>query len=89
MLTHSKKEIAKHQLQIQRKGLKTAVELIKEDLGPDSAREPWMTMDNISLQVKGLEKAERELQKEEASPPTLWDKVVLKVYFWAMSGRFD
>lgn len=86
---YSRWEIARLQLTSQEKVLIEERARIFSQLGPDSGERDWRLYEELGILQAGLEEALRMHLREAKSLPTWWDKLLIRVYKWAVKGRLD
>ena len=88
-LSYSKREILEHQLNVQIREIELQIEMQEMNLTLESSGYDFAFRDELKLLLKQLETKRQKLKQAPVRKKTWQDRVTLRLYRWAVKGRFE
>lgn len=88
-LPYSDRYIQDHQLDAQEAVLDAEILRAKLELNEHSAPKAWAFLEELKTLKQGIGVVRRELHDLPVKRKTLWDRVRIRFYIWAVGDRFQ
>lgn len=88
MLSWHQKQIALHQLLVQRRALKMMEIQLEMSIRPESPPEVWKRRDCVREELYLISEQRKEIEELPSKKKRLWSELILKIYLWSIADRF-